>query len=766
MEIASTTADPLPVISGRPQTRGFLDLNNDKPMLASIDLSPYVDHVEWVCRIINREMEYHDIPIRASADIVRAVIRSQQHSIFIPQMVNGNNTGRLYEPQIKTICKIIAQIYAEPGLLLSVIGAMQCGKTGSANGVLFVGPMAYLLTGDMYYPVSLLPNRKGHEQQATNAFNRFLELYQFIKFSQVDSGKEITLSEYSNPENTMTLKQYRTCYQRFLFKDQINVDVKEFCPSRNIRRRIKKNAVEIRKMCREAIENGFRLLLIIDEIHWGAGSAGVQAMILNSIRDVLMDDGQGHIFVGFSATPWQLEGLSDVVKINHCLGDTYCGFNYWNGQPIDPDASVRPPDYLGYAEFAKMSGIPDFARINRSAYSSIGGFTKWNAEKRGKTKPFNGTYNAYCTMVSTALRDAIHWLLVGVNPKRGRGGCIRFCRRNDSVDTLLKVLKLDPAIQIVKYTGSGGEESIREAIDRLAPDQNRPYLVIVTGAARMADDFPAHCTYFLEFSDRITSLTALMQGLLGRACGYDKDTLVILADRNADEVDRFVFTKGRVTGLPASMDTVSDNKPARGGPRRTLSLNLSENPRLREDPYLTQILYTLEESVVRTAAHKSPDTLVGSPTPAFWDTLTEAVFTYIETHQSRLFPEYSEPFRLLRPGGVDEKGYCYDGTRIGFRKAEAVTGGLVRTKQDRLNPGGSGRGTKLLHPQVHYLGGSGEDKRLVSITLGLQSPIRKRQPGSRIAVLEKCVFHPLGSPQDHAVWQDILWERGRLRASS
>jgi hypothetical protein len=62
----------------------------------------------------------------------------------------------------------------------------------------------------------------------------------------------------------------------------------------------------------------------------------------------------------------------------------------------------------------------------------------------------------------------------------------------------------------------------------------------------MGDQFPSDVHYFIDFTQQATDLNALLQGLVGRACGYGKNSLVILSDRNHRVLDRYVTTHGDV----------------------------------------------------------------------------------------------------------------------------------------------------------------------------------------------------------------------------
>ena len=73
-----------------------------------------------------------------------------------------------------------------------------------------------------------------------------------------------------------------------------------------------------------------------------------------------------------------------------------------------------------------------------------------------------------------------------------------------------------------------------------------PFLIAVTSRARMGDAFPRGVEWFLEFSRKATNLNALLQGLLGRACGYDKNSTVVMSADNIHLVEDYKRERGRL----------------------------------------------------------------------------------------------------------------------------------------------------------------------------------------------------------------------------
>lgn len=64
-----------------------------------------------------------------------------------------------------------------------------------------------------------------------------------------------------------------------------------------------------------------------------------------------------------------------------------------------------------------------------------------------------------------------------------------------------------------------------------------PCLIVVKGSARRADRFPAACALFLDFTKKYTTAESFYQGMIGRACGYKPDNIVVIvSDANMELV--------------------------------------------------------------------------------------------------------------------------------------------------------------------------------------------------------------------------------------
>lgn len=109
-------------------------------------------------------------------------------------------------------------------------------------------------------------------------------------------------------------------------------------------------------------------------------------------------------------------------------------------------------------------------------------------------------------------------------------------------------------------------------------------MIDVTNRARMGhaflDVFLAGVEWFLEFSKKASDLNALFQGLLGRACGYGKNSTVVMSSENADFVNDYQRQHGGYIYKPSRHSYIT------GGYRRGAPTSLIRVRRDLSNPLL------------------------------------------------------------------------------------------------------------------------------------------------------------------------------------
>lgn len=512
--------------------------------------------------------------------------------------------------------------------------------------------------------------------------------------------------------------------------------------------------------------------------------------IFNKIDQALGDDAKDRVFIGLSATPYELHDVAAVWKVRQFLTSTYTGFNYFGGKVIDADADVTPPRTISFGEFGREIRLPFLAAVSLNAYDG----DKRSFERFAQRIGYEGTQLQYQRQVEQTLRAAI--LHMAKHGASATGGiCIRLFNNNIRSHRLIERLNLpSDQIEVIEYFGSDHKgHSVKRAI-RQRERHDLPFLIAVTNRARMGDAFPREVEWFLEFSKKAANLNALLQGLLGRACGYGKRSTVVMSDENALLVEDYKREQGNYI-YKTSRHSVVVGPYRRGAPTSLVRVH-----RGMDDPRVKEFFERIDREIVARhvkqgsatlSAHRSSERKYRTgPLLRIADELR--LFEHLESEEVRrhLFPTYPE-FRVARAGdevpharspdrklgySLDENGDC----RFTFREwveGSANHGGARARGYGSADATDRSRAGDKLEPQINMrkfdplTGEMIDDKRVQGemllavdrkpghwraemITLPLIAPVRELQSGEATFPVEHSPFHEYLSDE----------ERDRVRA--
>ena len=555
-----------------------------------------------------------------------------------------------------TALKCVAELLTSPQNNGLVLGAMQSGKTTTSLALQFAGPIVYLLTGRCLYPIYLITSHTSQEDQTKIEIARFLDFYGELAVV-VDDKHRCTIIEYVKKFSidpvfayAPTINTYREHVLKNALPDtmrgpRLDDFIERRAPGESIRR--------IANLCRSANSKGYAPLLIIDEPQFGASDrvvkvedrlewrACILGKIFERIDEALGADASDRVFIGLSATPYELHDINSVWKVNQFLTSAYSGFNYFGGKVIDGDVEVTPPRTASFGDFGQEIGVPFLEHVSLAAYDAEPQAFARYARKIG----YSGTQDDYRHKVERALRAAILWMARnGSTPASGI--CIRLFNNNIRSHRLIESLHLPRnEIEVIEYFGSDHKgQSVKRAIrQRSRPDL--PFLIAVTNRARMGDAFPREVVWFLEFSKKAANLNALLQGLLGRACGYGKRSTVIMSDENAQLVEDYKREDG------GYIYKTSRHSAIAGPYRRGAPTNLIRLRRDMDDPLVAKFFERIDQEVVKPHIIQDSATLRTRRATAAQGYRTGPVlriaeqlglFSHLETKEvrERLFPTY------------------------------------------------------------------------------------------------------------------------------
>lgn len=644
----------------------MIDANTpeQKPVDVRAKVREYTDHLGNIAKIFDEHALERSLGVRLDAErAIHAVMKGGNVSRAMRFCDRLDDSGVLHDAQLMTAMDCVGELLTAPQNNGLVLGAMQSGKTTTSLALQFAGPITYLLTGRCLYPIYLITSHTSQEDQTKIEISRFLDFYGELAVV-VDEKHRCTLIEYARKviidpvfEYSPTISTYREHVLKKALPDtMMGPRLDDF-----IQRRVPGESIaKVANLCRRANSKGFAPLLIIDEPQFGASDRAVKVedhfewrqcvllQIFEKIDEALGANANDRVFIGLSATPYELHDINSVWKVNQYLTSAYSGFNYFGGKVIDADVDVTPPATMSFATFGNQIKIPFLGNVSLAAYDAEPNAFDRFARKIG----YGGSQEDYRRAVEKALRSAILWMAKnGSTPANGI--CIRLFNNNIRSHRLIENLRL-PAheIEVIEYFGSDHKgQSVKRAI-RQRGKPHLPFLVAVTNRARMGDAFPREVEWFLEFSKKAANLNALLQGLLGRACGYGKRSTVIMSQDNADLVEDYKRERG------AYIYKTSRHSIIAGPYRRGAPTNLIRVRRDMSDPIISKFFKRLDAEVVtphiiqgkpNLSARRSSDSLGFRTGPILRIAKELGLFEHLEAKENRerLFPTYPG-FRIAR----------------------------------------------------------------------------------------------------------------------
>jgi hypothetical protein len=705
------------------------DPQGEKPADPQKQIQEYAAHLEFIAKVFNQHSDELGLGVRLNPNkVIQAVRDGVQYGKAKRFAEREDDSGVLHDAQLMTALNCVGELLTSPNQNGLVLGAMQSGKTTTSIALQFAGPIVYQLTGRRLYPIYLITSHTSQEDQTKIEITKFLDFYGELAV-EVDGEHRCTIIQYIKQSLdpafsfSPTIQMYRDHVAERAFPDtMVGPRLEDF-----IQRRVKGDSIKkVANICRRVNAKGFTPMLIVDEPQYGASDRMVKVdddqferrpcvllQIFDSIDAALGEDAGERVFIGLSATPYELHDIQGVWRVNQYLSSAYSGFNFFAGNVIDAEAEVAPPDVMSFGQFGAKIDVPFLSQFSIQAYDAEPQAFARFAKKVG----YGGDQDDYREEFEGALRKVLLHMAAN-GSKKATGICIRLFNNNSRSSTLIERLHL-PAdkIEVIQYFGSDHKgQSVKRSL-RQRQNRDLPFLILVTNRARMGDAFPRDVEWFVEFSKKAANLNALLQGLLGRACGYHKKSKVIMSSENADLVEDFKRRQG------AYFYKTSAHSRIVGPFRRGAPTNLIRVRRDMDDPIVQKFFARLDAEVVepnfnQSSAKMSPkrrsaDGYRTGPILRIAEEL--GLFDHLEQESVRekFFPSYPD-FRIARANDevisarqpdrpltytLDENGDC----RFTFREWETgANHGGVRSRgygaNDARDPSRAG---DKLEPQIN-----------------------------------------------------------------
>jgi hypothetical protein len=624
----------------------------------------YVDHLSAITEVFNAHAEENGLGVRLNADgAIKAVESGNGLSRVLRFCERLDDSGVLHDSQLMTALDCVGELLTAPQKNGLVLGAMQSGKTTTSLALQFAGPIVYLLTGRRLYPIYLITSHTSQEDQMKVEIARFLDFYGELAV-KIDDAHQCTIIQYVKQEKidpffsfSSTVNMYREHVLKHALDDTMLVGPRldDF-----IQRRTNGEGIaRVADLCRRANDKGFSPLLVIDEPQFGASDRLVKVdgeieqrpcvmlKIFSAIDEALGVNRHDRAFIGLSATPYELHDIDAVWEVKQYLTSAYSGFNYFGGEVIDTEADVSPPRTVSFAELASEISVPFLKNVSLQAYDA----NPNRFQRFAKEIDFKESQDRYRHELERALATAI--LSIAKQGGSSTGICLRLFNNNARSEQLLRKLGLPKdKIEVIEYYGADyrGKSVKRAILERQRKDL--PFLIAVTNRARMGDAFPGQVKWFLEFSKKAANLNALLQGLLGRACGYGKDSTVVMSNENAALVEDYKREQG------GYIYKTSPHSQIVGTYRRGAPTTLIRVRRETADPLIQRFFERVDDEVVKPYVIQGEATLKTKrksgdqafrTAPLIRIAEEEGLFDHLEKPEIRatMFPTYPD-FRVAR----------------------------------------------------------------------------------------------------------------------
>jgi len=497
--------------------------------------------------------------------LITALKNGEKHPIGTPHL---NAIRTLVE-------RVIPSLLNDPSKCKNINGPTQSGKSSLAHIMSWLEPIMCLMTGRKYFNINVGTNKLAHGSQYREELDVFLDLFGDVEFEYAKSeiaykSSRVSLNQLRKLNNDAIDRMCKSYNEYQLsFKENVEDGGNEYLKSVFVARTNKLQCIsDIQQLCQNADLEGFDLLYLVDEHHYGADTDSILYQIMsihNTDGNNLASENSNHIWIGFSATAYDFNHLEKIDNIKQFLGDNYCGFNVLQGDIYDTDAAVINPVLYTFDEAAKIYDCEGLQHINIKLLS--------NKSKYNKKPQFIGgeklTHDEYYTYCMNAVDLFITNVLLDGNGDNDKTLMLmRWHHSNAITDIIENYIVNTMGIKVINFritpstTKKDKETSIAKRIENEVG--NEKAIILVTGNGRMADSFPICVKYYVDFTETIGSQAAFIQGTLGRSTGYGKQSVVFMNRKNIGAIRAYAiegfYSKHPTKNLKLG-DKVGNSKP-------------------------------------------------------------------------------------------------------------------------------------------------------------------------------------------------------------
>lgn len=703
-------------------------------------------------RLTDREVSMYYIRLQNDLDMANPLVKGVPGVRFdlgyytspnfhinetVREKLHPANDGRIYYETIATVIRMLYILAGKFSKGLTLLGLVQSAKTHSQIlSAIFASTIRWLQDGIYTHPIFLIPNMKGtYVAQFSDKFNEVLACHKHLVIHC--NGKSISIGDYlenAHYERNKAIEAVSPDAHQLVFSkkewNKFQNQKNDFDAKLVLILPLSKKIVHILNILFVALaRSAHRSILARDESHAAAahGSIGDKIMSGTQMMSVLQKkelsiydsinraDGDCQ-FIATSATNFGTLHFTEKVPL--LVNKDYCGidFGYQDGQQFYQIAShygvtIRHPDVVSQTDMGTIIGDPVFQWIKPGWYVDEEAFLK-NMEKNNLQQYFGG-WTDYKRKVAKSLAHGINYMITS-GIKAGNKMLLRFFNDNTLMDNLLADMKphLDKSIRIIKEY-DGNHKSIKQLMTLNGVLPTDKVLLVPSAGCRMSDTLTKDFCYGWDFTNRTTTLAALLQGVLGRVCGYFKDPHVMLSDDNADALDQYV--KNGFYPTPGQTPLQHVSSPTTRSYEGFRSNDYT-------DPVIAGIIQRFQKTVdkikvrQRTTSNGIIHTIsLGKEIDGCFlkDYITQQGFDHIEKHYAR--------HRLMKINEVDNRGHNYFLNDLGNVVMSVRAEGKDRSDKIGGRPADGGRIRGIVRVEFRKQRGRGGPVR--AIVTGFDIPV-------------------------------------------
>ena len=444
----------------------------------------------------------------------------------------------LYGEQTESALDLMVKQIISWGLSGTLLGAMQVGKTGTIYATLATDAILHAAFGVAFAPFIVVSEQTSHSKQGVKGLDRFLELYRGLEFVPVRrQHKKPGTFTFFDLGQMVTKGHENGSFER---GDAITLDahLNEVQIGKQLYyRRVRGEGEEgdgidslIADMD-EAVARGLYLHVRLDESHHGATGKNMKALFAGK-HDEIWHPSNPHRVTAVSATPFSHLELPNMVVTKMRLSPHYRGFNFANGEVLDPNVVTSVPDIVRLGSLP----IPGAAQV-QTAFKDA-----WDGAIIDPVG-FDGACRT--------LREIMDYMMHGRGPV---GCCVRIVNDNALINEVAVRFRQIGGYEVLIFNGESDHRTVDELLESRT-QTDLPFVILVTGKARMGDDFAPITEVFIELTERTTYSATAVQGLVGRACGhYKPNSVLVMSDYNADMVEHYIETLGKPRDFAVGKD--------------------------------------------------------------------------------------------------------------------------------------------------------------------------------------------------------------------